>query len=98
MSILSSRERVRIALNHEEADRIPIDFGGSRITGIAAIAYRKLIQKLEIEEDVRIYDVKQQLAWPSLAIMDRMGADVAFLTRLGPTTGMSFLEIDRWKP
>ena len=98
MSILSSRERVRIALNHEEADRIPIDFGGSRITGIAAIAYRKLIQKLEIEEDVRIYDVKQQLAWPSLAVMNRMGADVAFLTRLGPTTGMPFLEIDRWKP
>jgi uroporphyrinogen decarboxylase len=98
MSHLSSRERVRIALNHEEPDRVPVDFGGSRITGIAAVAYRKLIRKLGIEEDVRIYDVKQQLAWPSMEVANRLGGDVAFLTRLGPTTGMPFLEIDRWKP
>ncbi len=98
MSVLSSREQVRMALNHEEPDRIPVDFGGSRITGIAAIAYRKLIRKLDLEEDVRIYDIKQQLAWPSMTVTNRLGGDVAFLTRLGPTTGMPFLEIDQWKP
>jgi uroporphyrinogen decarboxylase len=35
---LSSRERVVKALNHEEADRVPIDLGGFQ-TGIHRIAY-----------------------------------------------------------
>lgn len=36
---LTSRERILMALNHEETDRVPIDLGSSRSTGINAIAY-----------------------------------------------------------
>ena len=39
---MTSRERVVMALNHEEADRVPIDFGAMRSTGINACAYNKL--------------------------------------------------------
>ncbi len=95
---MTSRERVRRALNHEETDRVPADFGASRITGIAAIAYRNLLRHLGWQEDIRVYDVKQQLAQPSLAMINRMGADVVQLNRLGPTSGMPFLRIDDWKP
>ena len=97
MSELTSRERVVAALNHEETDRVPIDFGGSRITGIAAIAYKNLLRHLGRDEDIRLYDIKQQLAQPSLEMIKLMGGDVVQLTRLGPTTGMPFLAIDRWK-
>ena len=95
---MTSRERVRIALNHEEPDRVPVDFGGTRVSGIAATAYRRLLDHLGVREDVRIYDIKQQLAEPSLATIERMGADVVQLPRLGPTTGMPFLALDEWKP
>lgn len=62
------------------------------------MAYRRLVEALGLPEDVRVYDVKQQLALPSLDAIERMGGDVVQVTRLGPTTGMPFLEIDAWKP
>lgn len=97
MTALPSRERVRRALRHETTDRPPVDFGGTRVSGIGALAYRNLLRHLGHEEDIRVYDVKQQLAAPSLAMIDRMGGDVVQLHRLGPTTGMPFLAVDRWK-
>lgn len=87
-----------MALNHQTPDRVPVDFGGSRVTGIGALAYNKLLRRLGIQEAVHLYDIKQQLADPSLAVIDRMGGDVVQLHRLGPTTAMPFLMIDRWKP
>jgi uroporphyrinogen decarboxylase len=98
MSPLTSRERVRLALDHQEPDRVPVDFGASRITGIGALAYRNLLRHLGREEEIRVYDVKQQLAAPSLAMINLLGGDVVQVHRLGPTTALPFLEIDRWKP
>ena len=95
---LTSRERVRRALNHEETDCVPVDFGASRITGIAAIAYKNLLRHLGRQEVIQVYDLKQQLAQPSLEMIHRMGADVVQLHRLGPTSGMPFLKIDQWQP
>ncbi len=97
MGEMTGRERVAAPLNHEETDRIPIDFGGSRITGIASIAYKILLKYLGRDEDIQLYDIKQQLAYPSIEMARFMGGDVVQLTRLGPTTGMPFLMIDRWK-
>lgn len=98
MSSMTGRERVRAALNHREADRVPVDFGGTRVSGIAATAYRRLAERVGVAGDIRIYDVKQQLAEPSLAMIRRMGGDVVQVPRLGPTTGMPFLALDEWKP
>ena len=95
---MTSRERVRAALNHQETDRVPIDFGGSRVTGIGALAYKNLLKHLGLREDIYLYDSKQQLAEPSLAVINRLGGDIVQLHRLGPSTGMPFLRIDRWKP
>ena len=60
---MNSRERVLSALSHQQPDRVPIDFGGHRSSGIAAMAYRKLRQALGLEErPIRVYDPVQQLA------------------------------------
>jgi uroporphyrinogen decarboxylase len=88
MKPITSRDRVVAALNHEVADRVPIDFGGSRVTGIAAVAYRRLLEHLGFREDVFVYDIKRQLADPSLEMIEWMGGDVVQLHRLAPTTGM----------
>jgi len=97
MKSLTPRDRVIAALNHEETDRVPIDFGGSRVTGISAVAYRRLLEHLGVAEDVHVYDLKQQLADPSLVMIERLGGDVVQLHRLAPTTGMPFLFVDCWK-
>ena len=60
---MTSRERVRKALNHESPDRVPIDFGGFQ-TGIHRNAYRRLIDHMGIRDEVTILDPVQQLARP----------------------------------
>lgn len=79
---MNRRERVLAALNHQEADRVPIDFGGHRSSGIAAIAYAKLRQALELEErPIRVYDPVQQLAIIDQDVLDRFDIDVIELGR-----------------
>jgi hypothetical protein len=39
---MNSRERIVCALNHQEPDRVPIDLGGTRQSGIAASCDHKL--------------------------------------------------------
>ena len=97
MSGFTSRERVAAALDHREADRVPIDVGGSRVSGISAIAYNNLLKALGRGEQIRLYDIKQQLAMVSPEVAEILGSDVVQLTRLSPTTGMSFFRIDRWR-
>jgi len=79
---MTSRERVRCALDHREPDRVPIDFGGHRSSGIAAIAYAKLKKALGITSgDVYVYDMVQQLAIVEPEVLDAVGADVVELGR-----------------
>ena len=93
---MNSRERIRAALNHQPTDVLPIDFGGMRSTGISAIAYNKLLQKLGMTDKcAKVYDVFQQLAEPHPEVLARLGGDVVQAHRLYPAFGIS---IDRWKP
>jgi uroporphyrinogen decarboxylase len=79
---MTPRERVLAALNHQQPDRVPIDFGGHRSSGIAAIAYRKLRQTLGLEEKpTRVYDPIQQLAVIDEDVLDRFGVDTIELGR-----------------
>lgn len=74
---MTSRERVLTALAHKEPDRVPIDFGGMRSTGVMAIAYNKLKAHLGITGgETRVYDTMQQLALPEPPILERFHVDV----------------------
>jgi uroporphyrinogen decarboxylase len=79
---MTSRQRVLAALRHEETDRVPIDFGAMRSTGIMAVAYNQLKRYLRLEGgETRMYDVVQQLAWPEDQVLDRFGVDAIDLGR-----------------
>ncbi len=79
---MNSRKRVLAALNHREPDRVPIDFGAHRSSGIAAIAYRKLREALGLEQrPVRVYDPVQQLAIVDDDVLDRFHVDAIELGR-----------------
>ena len=92
---LTSRERVLMALDHEETDRVPIDLGSSRSTGINANAYNQLKRHLGITTDTVCFDVKQDLAYADFDLLKRLGSDVVILPRLVPSVG---IPIDRMKP
>jgi len=79
---MTSRERILAALNHREPDRVPIDFSGHRSSGIAAIAYPKLREYLELPpRPIRVYDVVQQLAVVDEDVLDRFNVDTIELGR-----------------
>ena len=76
MPLMNSRERVLAALNHSEPDRVPVDLGGHRSSGIAAIAYHRLRNYLGLaEKPVRVYDMVQQLAIIDEDMLDLFGVD-----------------------
>ena len=79
---MTPRQRVLAALNHQQPDRVPIDFGAHRSSGIAAIAYRKLRKALGLPERmVRVYDPVQQLAIIDEDVLDRFHVDAIELGR-----------------
>ena len=80
---MTSRDRVRLALNHEQPDRIPIDLGGFQ-TGIHLKAYRALLDHLGFREEIQTLDPVQQLAVPSEAILKKFHVDVRYVTAHGP--------------
>lgn len=60
---MQSRERVLLALNHQEPDHVPFDLGGTGATGIHLTAYGRLRRHLGLPEiPARIEDIIQQLA------------------------------------
>ncbi|MGA2615680.1 MAG: uroporphyrinogen decarboxylase family protein [Spirochaetia bacterium] len=80
---LSSRERLRRALDHQVPDRVPIDLGGFQ-TGIHRKAYEALLQHLGMSEEICILDPVQQLARPSEAILQRFHVDTRYIGAHGP--------------
>jgi len=80
--MLTSRERVMMAVDHREPDRVPIDLGGHRSSGIMAIAYNKLKKSLGITSgDIYVYDFVQQLAIIETEVLDRFGVDTIEMGR-----------------
>lgn len=73
---MTSRERILSAVRHREPDRVPIDCGAMRSTGIQAVAYNKLKQHLGIATgQTRVFDIVQQLAEPETFYLERFGVD-----------------------
>jgi len=92
---MTSRERILLTLKHKEPDRLPIDLGGMRSSGIHAIAYNKLKRYLNCEDkSVKIFDLGQQLAVVDDEIRKRVTSDVAELKRLDGGFGT---RINSWK-
>jgi uroporphyrinogen decarboxylase len=89
---MTGRERVLSAIAHREPDKVPIDLGAMRSTGITAVAYSSLKRYLGISAgSTDVYDVVQQLAQPEDSILDYFEADVIDL-------GRTFLTADQdWK-
>ena len=73
---MTHRERVLAAINHREPDRVPVDLGSMRSSGISAQAYHNLNKYLGYQDSkTRIFDTVQELALPEEHILERYGID-----------------------
>ncbi len=73
---MNSRERVLKAVNFEAPDRVPIDLGGIRASGINAVVYDKLKRRMGIESPTRVHDNMQILAELEMEVIERLHVDV----------------------
>jgi uroporphyrinogen decarboxylase len=94
---MSGRDRVLQSLGFRLTDRVPLDLGGMRSTGISAFAYPGLRKALGLPaRPPRLYDTIQMLALPEGDVLDALGCDVVHVT-LDECTN-AFDEPGRWRP
>ncbi len=95
---LESRERVNQALNHEEPDHVPLDLGGSAVTGMHVSTVYKLRQALKLDSPgtpVKVIEPFQMLGEIKEDLQTALGVDVVGL--IGPKTMFGY-EYEKWKP
>lgn len=102
---MNSRERVMLALNHKEADRVPIDLGSTIISSIHKNAYLDLKRHLDMEiEELRMCDFVQQLPYVDEALLERFAVDFRMVQLPAATApdvtyfeeGNYYAFVDRW--
>ena len=96
-NMMSSRERVSLALSHKEADRVPLDLGGSTTTGMHVDSVYLLRQALGLDPPgtpVKVIEPFQMLGEIAPDLMDALGVDVVALEK--PATLFGFRN-EGWK-
>jgi hypothetical protein len=93
---LTSRDCLTAALNHKQPNRIPIDFGGTAVTGVHASCVAALRDHYGLEKrPVRIHEPFQMLALIDDDLFDAMRLDVRGVFPRNTTFGFA---VDKWKP
>ena len=95
---MTSRERVNLALAHKEADRIPLDLGGSALTGMHVDEVYLLRQALGLDPvgtPVKVIEPFQMLGEIKADLVHALRADVVALEGAGTAFGF---KKEGWKP
>lgn len=95
---MNSRERVALSLNHQEPDRVPVDLGGSAVTGMHVNTVYALRQALHLDPPgtpVKIVEPYQLLGEIAPDLMEQLGIDVV---GLGKEANMFGFRNIGWKP
>jgi hypothetical protein len=97
-STMASRERVELALAHTEPDRVPLDLGGSAVTGMHVDSVYRLRQALGLDAPgtpVKVVEPYQMLGEIAPDLLDALGVDVV---GVGLPTNFFGFENEDWKP
>lgn len=76
MAGMTSRERVLRTVNFQETDRVPIDLGGMKASGIGVKAYNRVKAMLGIHTKTRIWDPRFMIASVEEPVMRRFHLDI----------------------
>jgi hypothetical protein len=96
--MMTSRQRVNLALDHKEPDRVPLDLGGSATTGVHVSVVYMLRQRIGLDPPgtpVRVVEPFQMLGEVKPDLMDALGIDVV---GLGSTRTFFGFKNEGWKP
>lgn len=88
---MNSRERLMLALNHKEPDRVPIDFSATTVSGICWLAYDELLETIGLKRTGRsIFDLGgaaiMGFAFPDAEVIDRLHSDTIIANMGDPDT------------
>ena len=93
---MRSKERVKAALNHEEADRVPVDFGSTPVTGIHVMVVEQLREHFGLEKrPVKVGEPYQMLGVVEEDLLEALGVDAEPL--VGHSNIFGFRN-ENWKP
>ena len=93
---MTSKERIRAALNHVQPDQIPVDFGGTAVTGMHVTCVVALRDHFSLEKRlVKVFDPYQMLGIIDDDLKKVLGIDVQGV--YGPETLFGFVN-ENWKP
>jgi uroporphyrinogen-III decarboxylase len=96
MKTMTSRERVRAAINHRQPDRVPVDFGSTFITGIHCSVVAGLRDHYGLEKrPVKVCEPYQMLGLVEDDLLDALGADVVSIF---PRYTIFGFPNEDWKP
>ena len=96
--MVTSRARVEYALQHREPDKVPLDLGGSAVTGMHVDSVYRMRQALQLDPPgmpVKVVEPLQLLGEIAPDFADALGVDVVTLGT--PTTMLGFRN-EGWKP
>jgi len=92
---MTSRERVRTALAHHEPDRVPMDFGGTPVTGMHVTCVEALRKHYGLEDrPATVLEPYQMLGVIEPDLREALGVDVVGMQ--GPFNIFGFRN-ERWK-
>jgi hypothetical protein len=93
---VTSRERLDMALNHRQPDRVPVDFNGTAVTGMHVKCVIGLRDRYGLEKRlVKVHEPYQMLGWIDEDLQAALGLDVEGV--YGPETMFGFGN-ENWKP
>ena len=93
---MTSKERIRAAIEHRQPDRVPMDFGASFITGIHCSVIENLRRHYKLEpHPVKICEPYQMLGWVEDDLREAMGVDT---TSILPNRTIFGFVNENWKP
>jgi uroporphyrinogen decarboxylase len=82
--MMNSRERLLTTLSHREPDHVPLDIGGSDVTGIHRDTYKRLARYFGLNEIAPICEIVQQVALPEEALLQKLDIDTRPIFPNGP--------------
>ncbi|MGC4053577.1 MAG: methyltransferase [Paludibaculum sp.] len=97
MAPTTSRQRLRDALAHRQPDRIPIDFGGSAVTGVHVSCVATLRDYYGLEKrPVKVHEPYQMLGLVESDLSEAMGLDVTGVFPRNTMFGFANAEWKEW--
>jgi hypothetical protein len=93
---MNGKERVLASLQHRQPDRVPMDFGGTAVTGMHVSCVAALRDYYGLEKrPIKAYEPYQMLGWIDDDLKEIMGIDVESVP--APKTMFGYAN-ENWKP